>query len=113
MSITATIFVSGRALPLIIVTQGEILGDHNVTAFDDTIFMTRPNGWADKSVWLRWSDMMVADMKSCGQTERVVFANGHCDHECVVVIENFIAAGIHLILLPPNCTHMMQPLDFL
>ena len=113
MSITATICASGRTLPLIVVSQGATLGDHNVTTSDDTIFMTRSNGWADEAVWLRWGDMMIADMKACGQTERVVFADGHSDHECLVVIENFIKAGIHLILLPPNCTHMMQPLDVL
>ena len=110
-SITATICANGRALALIVVTKAETLGVHNVSTDDETIFGVSSNGWPTKQHLHAWKDMFIADMKDKGDTQRLVFCDGHRDHFDEAFIYDLIAANIHLIIIPPGCTHVLQPLD--
>jgi hypothetical protein len=76
-------------------------------------FSTSNSGWTSDShgfEWLRTVFEPESRQKS-GNKPRLLIADGHSSHITGNMISLFIDNNIDLLILPPHCSHMLQPLD--
>ena len=71
------------------------------------------SGWMDCELFYSWfSKMFVPAVRHLTKTGKVVlFFDGHYSHLSLPLIEKARSEGIILQCLPPNATHVLQPLD--
>ena len=70
-----------------------------------------PNGWTDSDLSVKWLQHFVSITNASTSTPQVVILDGHNSHKSLEAITFAMEHGIHLITLPPHCTHKMQPID--
>ena len=71
------------------------------------------SGWMEKANYESWFiTMFLPAVKHLTESRPVVlFFDGHHSHISVNLIEMSQARNVHLMLLPANTTHVLQPLD--
>ena len=69
------------------------------------------NGWTDNELFVKWLNHFVEFTNASNVNPQVVILVGHHSHKSLDAILFARDHGIHLITLPPHCTHKMQPLD--
>ena len=71
------------------------------------------SGWMEGSNFLSWFNKLfvpaVSHLLKTGPV--VLFVDGHHSHITLDLIQSARDKGVHLYCLPPNCTHILQPLD--
>ena len=71
------------------------------------------SGWMEGSNFLSWCKKIfvpaVSGLLDTGPV--VLFVDGHHSHVTVALIQHAREMGVHIFCLPPNCTHLLQPLD--
>ena len=60
---------------------------------------------------MKWLQHFVVVTNASKATPQVIILDGHHSHKSLDAITFAVENGIHLITLPPHCTHKMQPLD--
>lgn len=76
-------------------------------------FSTSSSGWTSNShgfEWLRTVFEPESRQKS-GEKPRLLIADGHASHITANMIALCIENNIDLLILPPHCSHLLQPLD--
>ena len=76
-------------------------------------FSTSNSGWTSNShgfEWLRTVFEPESRQKSKGKP-RLLIADGHASHITANMIALCIENNIDLLILPPHCSHLLQPLD--
>ena len=68
-------------------------------------------GWMDGELFPKWLSHFAAFTKATLENPQLVILDGHHSHKTLEAITYARQNGIHLITLPPHCTHKMQPLD--
>ena len=71
------------------------------------------SGWMEEANYLKWFEQQfypaVREKLKTGPI--VLFFDGHFSHMSIALIKKARSLGIHLFCLPPNTTHVLQPLD--
>ncbi len=68
------------------------------------------SGWITKQLFSNWFDWFVEHTKDVSKPVLLIMDNHAC-HISIDVIETAKKNQILLLLLPPHCTHALQPLD--
>ena len=71
------------------------------------------SGWMEGPSFLSWfTKQFIPAVSHLLETGLVVlFVDGHHSHITLDLIQSARDKGVHLYCLPPNCTHILQPLD--
>ena len=69
------------------------------------------NGWTDSSLFLQWLQHFQKCTNASIAAQQIIILDGHHSHKTLAAVEYARENGIHLITLPPHCTHKLQPLD--
>ena len=77
------------------------------------VYGTSQSGWMEEANYMSWFDkQFYPAVKHLLETGPVVlFIDGHYSHSSLELITRARSLGIHLFCLPPNTTHLLQPLD--
>ncbi|OWZ22806.1 Retroelement [Phytophthora megakarya] len=70
---------------------------------------TSPNAFVTTDIFEEWVDHFVENIPP--RRPVLLLLDNHKSHVALPVRRKCIANGIHLLSLPPHCTHIMQPLD--
>jgi hypothetical protein len=125
-NLTGTFFVSagGKSMaPSFIIAGKKMNGIPTFAPVDkiaadpfkyEATFTASENGWTDKEI----CESTVTDFISKIDTIRtnpdqhvLLFTDGHKTRHSLSLIRKCRAKNIHLFCFPPNCTHVLQPLD--
>ena len=105
---------AGVRLPPFIIYKGK----HLYTAWtkggvDKGRYSVSESGWMEKGNYESWFiNMFLPAVKHLTESGPVVlFFDGHHSHISIHLIEISQARNVHLMLLPANTTHVLQPLD--
>ena len=105
---------SGVRLPPFIVYKGK----HLYTAWTKggaagAMYAVSESGWMEKENYESWFEkMFLPAVKHLTESGPVVlFFDGHHSHISINLIELSRSRNVHLVLLPSNTTHVLQPLD--
>ena len=69
------------------------------------------SGWTDSSLFVSWLKHFVAYTRCNKNNPQLVIMDGHNSHKSLCAIDYARENGITLVILPPHCTHKLQPLD--
>jgi DDE superfamily endonuclease/Tc5 transposase DNA-binding domain len=106
---------AGESLPPLLIFKGRNLNTRWIPANtpQDWHFAISKNGWTSNEIGLQWLIKVFEPLtreKAAGR-QRLLIADGHGSH----IQANFIAYcmenDIDLLILPPHCSHVLQPLD--
>ena len=106
---------AGTALPPLVVFKAT----HTNTSWIpkrpplDWRFSTSNSGWTSDSQGYEWLTTIFepSTRPSDSHTRRLLVADGHSSHITARVIAFCIEQAIDLLILPPHCSHILQPLD--
>ena len=68
-------------------------------------------GGAIAETFVMWCNHFTAHLKRKGLTKALLVVDGHGDHFSLPAVEILRLANVRMIVLPPACTHILQPLD--
>ena len=80
---------------------------------EDAFYTTTKNGWMEERVFTNWfTKVFIPLTKPDDPNEaRLFIFDGHPSHISFEMASAAVAHNIHLLCLPPHCTHALQPLD--
>ena len=111
ITVLACALAAGYAIPPFVIfdrqtlnpqlTKGEISG---------TSYGLSPNGWIDRKLFCDW---VLEHFLEYAPPARplLLLLDGHSSHYCPEVITACAAEEVIILALPPNTTHIIQPLD--
>ncbi|KAK2149643.1 hypothetical protein LSH36_443g04068 [Paralvinella palmiformis] len=70
-----------------------------------------PNGWTDSNMFLKWLKHFVQFTNGTKEVTHIIVLDGHHSHKTLGAVTYAKEQGIQIIIPPPHCTHIMQPLD--
>ncbi|XP_065664687.1 uncharacterized protein LOC136086321 [Hydra vulgaris] len=112
VTVVCAISASGTyAPPLFIFPRKRMTDRLAVGAPSDSIIKVSSCGWTDSSLFIEWITHFVDVTHASKTNEQLIVLDGHHSHKTLEAINFCRDNGIHLITLPPHCTHKMQPLD--
>ena len=105
---------SGEKLPPFILYKGKnIYQRWMVGGPAGAVYGVTESGWMDANMFLSWFKKLfcpaVAHLTSTGSV--LLFMDGHHSHISLELIRLAKENKVLLFCLPPNCTHIVQPLD--
>lgn len=80
----------------------------------DATFTVSENGWTDHIICESTIDYFISKIDSVREDPSkhvLLFTDGHKTRHTHSLIRKCRAKNIHLFCFPPNCTHVLQPLD--
>ena len=69
------------------------------------------SGWTDAGLFLKWMEHFVLYINTSTQNRHLIVLDEHHSHKTLDAVNYARAHGIELVILPPHCTHKIQPLD--
>lgn len=106
---------AGGALPPMIIFKAKNTNSGWIPqdAPDNWRFSTSNSGWTSDSHGFEWLRTVFEpeSRKRSGNKPRLLIADGHSSHITGNMISFCIENNIDLLILPPHCSHMLQPLD--
>ena len=112
LTVVCAMSASGAYVPPFFIFPCKQMTDRlAVGAPSGSIIRVSFNGWTDPSLFFEWLTHFVAVTHASKTNEQIIVLDGHHSHKTLEVINFCCNNGIHLITLPPHCTHKMQPLD--
>ena len=72
---------------------------------------TSATGWTDSNLFINWLEHFVRFTNASKSSPHIIILDGHHSHKTLSAITFARDNGLHLLTLPPHCTHRMQPLD--
>ncbi|KAK3789529.1 hypothetical protein RRG08_004599 [Elysia crispata] len=64
----------------------------------------------NNDIWVQWFTKVF--IKNCGKARpQLLILDSHHSHEVLEMLELAEKERIHILVLPPQTTHMLQPLD--
>ena len=101
----------GTVLPPMVIFKGECLNyEWTKGEIPNTIYGMSPQGWIDHELFAEW--LLKLFVKNIPQTRPVLLLlDGHSSHYTPEAVKIAAENEIVLFCLPPNTTHVAQPLD--
>ncbi|CAF3927604.1 unnamed protein product [Rotaria sp. Silwood1] len=102
---------AGEILPPFIIYPAKILNPQwTFGGPPGSSFAVSDSGWITKSLFSEWFNRFVEHTRNVSKPILLIMDNHAC-HISIEVIEVAKQNQILLLLLPPSCTHALQPLD--
>ena len=113
-TVLACVNAAGKAMPPMVVAKGKtqksLFSYKTHDAPPGTVWMYQSKGYMEDLLGSMWFKEVF--VKNCGpERPQLLLLDSHGSHE---VLELLLAAkdeNIHIMALPPHCTHYLQPLD--
>ncbi|CDO76906.1 hypothetical protein BN946_scf184594.g13 [Trametes cinnabarina] len=80
----------------------------------DVCIAHSPNGWTQNTIcveWFKHSFIPQTKARRVSDVPILLIVDGHRSHVTAEMLRLAIQNNIHIFLLPPHCTHRIQPLD--
>ena len=112
VTVICAMSASGQFLPpMFIFPRKRMLDQLMRGAPDRSVGYCSKSGWTDCDLFVKWLQHFVVVTNASKATPQVTILDGHHSHKSLDAITFAVENGTHLIILPPHCTHKMQPLD--
>ena len=115
-NITVLLCVSaaGKTMPPLFVMKGKTrrcLQAYNTeNRIPGAVYTFQSKGWMEEQLGIEWFEQIF--LPNCGDHRpQLLILDSHCSHEVLTVLEMAKENNIHILALPPHCTHALQPLD--
>ncbi|XP_049888124.1 uncharacterized protein LOC126382356 [Pectinophora gossypiella] len=76
-----------------------------------TLGLAQESGWMNTDVFVKWLKHFQLYTKASKEDPVLLICDGHASHKTIEALTYAKENGIHMLCLPPHCTHRMQPLD--
>ena len=76
-----------------------------------TRYYSNQSGWFDEPTFFNWFSSVALPYLKRLQGKKVIIGDNVASHLFYNVINLCKEHGIDFVLFPPNCTHLLQPLD--
>lgn len=76
-----------------------------------TLGLAQESGWMNTDIFVKWLKHFKEHTKSSTDDPVLLICDGHASHKSIEALTFAKENGIHMLCLPPHCTHRMQPLD--
>jgi hypothetical protein len=115
VTVIECINAAGGALPPMIIFKGQNMNSGWLPPQTppDWHFGVSENGWTSNILGLQWLIKVFEPQtreKAAGQP-RLLIADGHGSHIRADFIAHCMENDIDLLIMPPHCSHLLQPLD--
>jgi len=111
-SVMFSVDATGSMLPLYVVYKSTQLWDSWTTGGPDKCRYNRtPSGWFDQSIFEDWFITVVIPNFRRMEGKKVVIGDNLASHMSIKIIQLCKENDIRFVFLPPNSTHLTQPLD--
>jgi hypothetical protein len=118
ISLLAAVSALGNVMPptLLFASETGDLLDNWLDEIDElghrAYFGASPNGWTSHELSLAWLDRFHEfSFTISGYQKRLLIIDGHSSHVSMEFLTKAIDYNILIAVLPPHCTHRLQPLD--
>lgn len=115
VTVIECISAAGEALAPLLIFKGQDMNTRwiNEQSPDGWHFATSKNGWTSNNLGLAWLTKVFEPLtyeKAAGR-QRLLIADGHGSHIRGDFIAYCMENKIDLLIMPPHCSHILQPLD--
>jgi hypothetical protein len=115
VSVVECISAAGISLPPLIIFKAEQISSTWITKDtpNDWRFSASSKGWTSNIHGLEWLRTIFEPetLERAGNNPRLLIADGHDSHISGNFIGHCMENNIDLLILPPHCSHILQPLD--
>lgn len=112
ISVMFTVTAAGESLPLYVVYKAERLYDRWIEGGPPkTIYNRTKSGWFDSGTFEDWFVRVVLPWAQKTEKQKVVIGDNLSSHLNLDVLKMCQQNNIKFVFLPPNATHITQPLD--
>ena len=77
----------------------------------DSVVECTPNGWSNEVMFIKWLQHFAHHVKPTADEPVLLILDNHNSHATLEAFEFCVQNHIHMISLPPHCSHRVQPLD--
>jgi hypothetical protein len=106
---------AGQALPPILIFKGASINTRWISEQtpQDWYLATSKNGWTSNNLGLEWLKCVFEPLtrKKAAGRQRLLITDGHGSHIEADFIAHCMENQIDLLIIPPHCSHILQPLD--
>ena len=109
---------AGKMIPPMVIFKGVRTNAYLVDgAPDDWVVKFTKSGWMNGVVFEDWFEFhflpyVDKNIRSQDPTQKIVlFLDGHLSHETLYSLELAVQHSVEIVCLPPQTTHVLQPLD--
>ena len=114
VSILEAISTTGSKIKPLVIFKGKSLQTSwfHAEHVPDWLYTTSENGWTSNNIAMGWlHTIFIPETKPTSNQARILVCDGHGSHISVDFLFDCKQYDIHLIFLPPHCSHVLQPLD--
>ena len=98
--------------PLFIFPRTRMKAELMDGAPNGSIFACHKSGWMQTEIFTQWFEHFVRLSGARKDNQVLLIPDGHSTHTANIdVINNTTDNGVHIVCLPPHCSHRLQPLD--
>jgi hypothetical protein len=109
-TLVAAVSALGQTLPPYMIYKGQRLTEELIcNGMEGSKFTTSPNGWVTSEIFIDF----FRNHFLLHVTERplILLYDGHATHVTLEIIDLASRSDVHLFVLPPHSSHLLQPLD--
>nr|CCA14821.1 PREDICTED: similar to ENSANGP00000028549 putative [Albugo laibachii Nc14] len=115
LALVACVSASGSCLPPLFLLPGQCLNRDMLSkcSVPGATVTVAPKALTNQAtfVFVKWLEHFAANVPSCVIQPLLLIYDGFASHYSKRIVEKAIEMKIILLLLPPNSTHILQPLD--
>lgn len=111
ITVVACVSAGGTSMPpMVILNRKTLPPDFTVGEVPGTVYGLSARGWIDQELFRDW---FCFHFLKYAPTPRplLLLLDGHSSHYCPETIHLAAKEGVVIFVLPPNSTHILQPLD--
>ena len=111
VTVVACVSASGQYIPpMVIWARKKMTPELAMGEVPGTIYALSGKGWMTAEIFNKWFKCHFLRYASAVRPI-ILLMDGHSSHYCPETIQLAAAEGVILFTLPPNTTHLSQPLD--
>ena len=76
-----------------------------------TVGVSHVSGWMTSENFVLWLRHFISHSKCSKEAPVLLLLDNHASHISIETLDLAKSNGIHLLTLPPHCSHKLQPLD--
>ena len=111
VTVITCVSATGQAIPPLIVWKRKTMApEMAVGEIPGTHYGFSESGWTNSSIFYSWFQKLFLRYTPASRP-LILFMDGHSSHYCPSTLALAHENGIIIFTLPPNTTHLLQPLD--